>query len=96
MLAYAWSPDMPPRQRLVRVDEAFATPSSRSSTDKPLGAFLMVVASGTGAYTFPEGPGRLLRKGTVITFQMHYTTNGTAARDQTEIGFVFAKQPPER
>jgi hypothetical protein len=94
VLAYAWSPDMPPRQRLVRVDEAFATPSSRSSTDKPIGAFLMVVASGTGAYTFPQGSGRLLRKGTVITFQMHYTTNGTATRDQTEIGFVFAKEPP--
>ena len=27
---------------------------------------------------------------------MHYTTNGHAAQDQTEIGLVFAKSPPAR
>ena len=26
-------------------------------------------------------------------FQMHYATNGKAARDRTKIGLVFAKQP---
>ncbi len=46
-------------------------------------------------YTFPSGSGRLLRKGSIITFQLHYTTNGKAAKDQTEIGFVFAKEPPQ-
>jgi hypothetical protein len=94
-LAYAWSPDMPPRPRLIRIDEAFATPSSRSAPERSPGGVLMVVASGTGPYTFPSGSGRLLRKGSIITFQMHYTTNGKAAKDQTEIGFVFAKEPPQ-
>lgn len=29
-------------------------------------------------------------------FQIHYTAAGTAGTDQTEIGLVFAKQPPIR
>jgi mono/diheme cytochrome c family protein len=41
------------------------------------------------------GPGtaRLIKKGSNIVFQMHYTTNGQVAKDRTKIGFVFAKEP---
>ncbi|MCU1297029.1 MAG: hypothetical protein JWO91_1307, partial [Acidobacteriaceae bacterium] len=28
--------------------------------------------------------------------QMHYTTNGRAAKDQTSVGMVFAKEPPKQ
>ena len=44
------------------------------------------------------GPGtaRLIKKGSNIVFQMHYTTNGEVARDRTKIGFVFAKEPGKR
>src|SRR5260370_23112329 len=31
-----------------------------------------------------------------LVFQMHYTTNGHAARDQTRVGMVFARQPPKQ
>ena len=94
VVAYAWSPEVPPRQRLIRIDDAFVTPSSRSAPERSPGGIFMIAASGTGAYTFPNGLGRLLRKGTIVTLQMHYTTNGNAAKDQTEIGFKFAKEPP--
>jgi mono/diheme cytochrome c family protein len=43
---------------------------------------------------FPEGIARLLRANTDIVLQMHYTTNGEEAVDRTEVGIVFAKQPP--
>lgn len=39
---------------------------------------------------------RLIKKGSNIVFQMHYTTNGTPATDRTKIGFVFAKEPGKR
>jgi hypothetical protein len=31
-----------------------------------------------------------------LIFQMHYTTNGRAATDQTRLGIVFAKVPPKQ
>ncbi len=44
------------------------------------------------------GPGmaRLIKKGSNIVFQMHYTTYGEAAKDRTKIGFVFAKEPGKK
>ena len=39
---------------------------------------------------------RLITKGSNIVFQMHYTTNGQAAKDRTRIGFVFSKEPGKK
>jgi hypothetical protein len=39
---------------------------------------------------------KLIPAGSDIVFQMHYTANGTAVKDRSKIGFVFAKQPPEK
>jgi hypothetical protein len=44
--------------------------------------------------TFPEGTARLVKAGSNLVFQMHYTTNGQATTDQTSVGIVFAKTPP--
>ena len=46
--------------------------------------------------TFPDGVARLLRKNQDIILQMHYTTNGTAASDRTQVGIVFAKDAPSK
>jgi hypothetical protein len=46
--------------------------------------------------TFPEGVGRLIRGHQDIILQMHYTTNGKATDDRTEVGVIFAKQPPPK
>src|SRR5262249_2533118 len=43
---------------------------------------------------FRPGQGRLMKAGSNIMFQLHYTTNGTPATDRTRIGLVFAKEPP--
>jgi mono/diheme cytochrome c family protein len=43
---------------------------------------------------FPEGVARLLRGKHDIVLQIHYTTNGKEALDRTEVGLIFAKQPP--
>ena len=45
---------------------------------------------------FAPGTARLIKAGSNIVFQMHYTTNGEATKDRTSIGLVFAKEPPVR
>jgi hypothetical protein len=43
-----------------------------------------------------EGPHRatLLKAGSDIVFQLHYTPNGEGTTDKTKIGLIFAKEPP--
>ncbi len=38
---------------------------------------------------------RLIKAGSDIVFQLHYTANGTAGADKTKIGLVFSKEPPK-
>jgi len=45
---------------------------------------------------FEPGVAKLLRAHHDIILQMHYTTNGTEAIDRTQVGFVFAKEPPKQ
>jgi len=44
----------------------------------------------------PKGVARLLKAGSEIVFQMHYTTNGQETTDRTSIGLIFAKEPPQK
>jgi len=46
--------------------------------------------------TFAPGSARLIKQGSNIVFQMHYTTNGAVTKDRTRIAFVFAKEPAKR
>jgi hypothetical protein len=40
------------------------------------------------------GQGRLVRAGSDLVLQVHYTPNGKATEDQTKIGLVFAREAP--
>jgi hypothetical protein len=37
---------------------------------------------------------RLVKAGSDLVLQVHYTTNGKATQDQTKIGLIFSKEPP--
>src|SRR5262249_16276040 len=45
---------------------------------------------------FGPDTARLIKKGSNIVFQMHYTTNGQVTKDRTKIGLVFAKEPAKK
>lgn len=45
---------------------------------------------------FAPGTARLIKAGSSVVFQMHYTTNGQATTDRTSIGLVFSKEPPNK
>ena len=57
---------------------------------------LLVYAPGSSPDNWPEGMAKLIPAGSDLVFQMHYTTNGKPATDQTSAGIIFAKQPPQQ
>jgi hypothetical protein len=60
------------------------------------GVKLCGYAPGEQPKTFPAGTARLIKKGSKLTFQMHYTPNGEATTDRSYIGLVFAKAPVQK
>lgn len=54
-----------------------------------------IYVPGNNKQIYPAGFARKLPKGTQIRFQMHYTPNGKATDDVTQIGLIFADKPPE-
>jgi hypothetical protein len=57
---------------------------------------LLVYAPGSSPDNWPDGMAKFIPAHSDLVFQMHYTTNGHAARDQTSVGMVFSKQPPKQ
>jgi len=56
-------------------------------------------APGTATSMYPENTGGLLRAGSTLSLQMHYTTSGKESVDATEIGIYFYPEgeiPAER
>ncbi len=63
------------------------------------GQYLGGVSSGTDANMYPEGFGYLLKKGTRVTFDIHYHKEpgpGTAVTDLSEMGFKLSRTKPAR
>jgi hypothetical protein len=58
------------------------------------GAMIGGFAPGTEAHVYDPGTALLLRAGSTLILQMHYTTNGAPATDRTSIGLKFASAPP--
>ncbi len=61
-----------------------------------LGGFFAGYVPGVEDAFYPEGTGKLLRAGAYLVFQMHYTPNGKASTDTTQLGFYEAKVRPAR
>jgi hypothetical protein len=57
---------------------------------------LLVYAPGSLPDQWPAGMAKFVPAGSDLVFQMHYTTHGRAASDQTSVGIVFAKEPPKQ
>jgi Copper type II ascorbate-dependent monooxygenase, C-terminal domain len=55
---------------------------------------LLVYAPGSSPDDWPPGMAKFIPAGSDLVFQMHYTTNGHAANDQTSVGLIFAKHAP--
>jgi hypothetical protein len=56
---------------------------------------LVGYAPGEQPAVIPEGLARKIPAGANLVFQVHYTPNGTEAKDRSYVGLIFAKQKPK-
>jgi len=55
---------------------------------------LLVYAPGSSPDHWPDGMAKFIPAHSDLVFQIHYTTNGHAASDQSSVGMVMAKMKP--
>ncbi|HEX8183895.1 MAG TPA: cytochrome c [Blastocatellia bacterium] len=53
-------------------------------------------APGEAPLILRPGQAKLVKKGSVLIFQIHYTTNGEAGTDRSSVGLIFSKHPVEK
>lgn len=68
---------------------------SRRGEDDGVNGFFAAYVPGNDHVIYPDGFAKRLPAGARLQFQIHYTPNGTATRDQVKLGVSFLKQPPE-
>jgi hypothetical protein len=55
---------------------------------------LTIYTPGNSPDTWRTGLAKVVKAGSDLVFQLHYTANGTAGEDQSLVGLVFAKEAP--
>ncbi|HEX4164732.1 MAG TPA: thiol-disulfide isomerase [Bryobacteraceae bacterium] len=60
------------------------------------GEFLAGYGPGALPETFAPGEAKLIKAGSDLVFQLHYTPNGTAGSDRSRIGLILDHQPPQK
>jgi len=63
--------------------------NSFTATPDPNAAYIQAYVPGASPHVEPENTGGLLRKGSMLALQMHYTTFGQEAVDNSRIGLWF-------
>jgi mono/diheme cytochrome c family protein len=76
--------------------ETLATEEDRRDAMWTDSDILLVYAPGSTPDNWPEGMAKYVPAGADLVFQMHYTTNGKAGTDGTQIGLRFAKEEPKQ
>lgn len=59
------------------------------------GQWLVGYAPGAPPEKLEPGQAKLIKAGSDLVFQLHYTANGKAAEDRSKVGVIFAKEPPK-
>lgn len=70
----------------------------RNSADRPADSDGRLVgwAPGEAPLELRAGQAKLVKKGSVLVFQVHYTTNGEPGKDRSSVGLIFSKAPVEK
>lgn len=97
-----WMRDVKPGVAFVPKDQKRTeelTPEQRRARGQQGGFggdFLAGFAPGTLPFVMNPGEAKLVKAGSDIILQMHYTSNGKATTDMSRIGLVLSKTKPER
>jgi hypothetical protein len=60
------------------------------------GEMLVGYAPGLAPTHMKPGEAKLIKAGSDLVLQLHYTPNGKAASDRSKIGLIFSKEPPQK
>ena len=82
-------------QREGQQNQAAAQQRRGGAGNNPDG-MLVGWAPGMSPLALEPGQAKLVKKGSVLVFQMHYTTTGEAAKDQTGVALWFSKGPVDK
>jgi hypothetical protein len=61
--------------------------------DNGFSDMLVGFAPGTPPVTFKPGQAKLVKAGSDLVLQLHYTANGKPGRDKSRVGMIFSKAP---
>jgi hypothetical protein len=87
-------PDAPVINDGCLKDDNGAFPGNKQ-TD--LGSLISSFLPGRGGDVYPEGTARLIKAGSKMKFQIHYSrATGKPETDITSVGLIFAKEPPKQ
>jgi hypothetical protein len=81
---------------VVYIREKGSTFGEKGNRGPTKSDILQVWAPGTEPEVWPGGMAKLIPAGSDLVFEIHYTPNGRAAMDRSNVGLVFAKSPPEK
>lgn len=70
-------------------------PTTGRGDDDGVNGFFAAYVPGNNHVIYPDGFAKPLPAGTRLHFQIHYTPNGTATRDQVRLGLIFATEEPQ-
>jgi hypothetical protein len=70
--------------------------ASRQASAEDSDGRLVGWAPGEAPQIMRPGQAKLIKKGSVLIFQIHYTTNGEPGKDRTSVGLIFSKVPVEK
>jgi hypothetical protein len=99
-VVYIRPPESPWLRHAV-LGEPFTTsmlsdPEERRQAHETTSDLLLVYAPGSSPDRWGDGMAKFVPAGSDLVFQMHYTTNGQPADDETSVGLVFAKSVPKQ
>jgi hypothetical protein len=83
------APNSAPRTRMPD-DGTGRLESANANAPEILGTY----TPGGSWQRFEPGQAKLIKAGSELVFQMHYTSSGKAAVDRSRVGLYFAKEPP--
>jgi hypothetical protein len=72
-------------------------PAAQGSLEEQMPSELLVgFAPGLPPMQCKPGEAKLIKAGSDIVLQLHYTPNGNASTDRSRVGLIFAKEPVQR
>jgi hypothetical protein len=95
VIAYIRAPDSPwLADAKPGVPYVPTEPFDQRKQAKGWGEFLVAYVPGGKPIQLAPNQGKRIKAGSDLVLEVHYTTNGKEAFDQTKLGITFAKQPP--